>query len=46
MFNFYKIQEGMVKSYAQNTKKFYEHLENCDDCQTKLAKMWKHAFEQ
>jgi hypothetical protein len=45
MFNFDKIQEGMVKSYAQNTKKFYDHLENCDDCHTKLAKMWKHAFE-
>ena len=45
MFSFDKIQEGMVKSYAQNTKKFYEHLESCDECQTKLAKMWKHAFE-
>jgi hypothetical protein len=45
MFNFDKIQEGMVKSYAQNTKKFYEHLEKCDECQSKLAQIWKHAFE-
>jgi len=45
MFNFDKIQEGVVKSYAQNTKKFYEHLEKCDECQSKLAQIWKHAFE-
>jgi len=40
-----KIQEGMIKSYTQNTKKFYDHLETCDECQSKLAKIWKHAFE-
>ena len=45
MFDSDKIQEEMVKSYAQNTKKFYEHLEKCGECQTKMAQIWKHVSE-
>jgi len=45
MFNSDKIEEGMVKQYASNTKKFYEHLEECEECQSKLASIWKHTYE-
>ena len=44
MFNFDKAQEGMVKAYASNTKKFYEHLENCEECRIKLSQIWNHVY--
>ncbi len=38
-------QEMMLKEYANNSKKFYEHILNCDVCRRKLAEIWKHLYE-
>jgi len=38
-------QEMMVKEYANNSRKFYEHILNCETCRRKLAEIWKHLYE-
>ena len=42
----FKAQEMMLKEYAHNSKKFYEHILSCDLCRHKLAEIWKHLYEQ
>ncbi len=39
-------QEQMIKEYASNSKKFYEHIESCDECRAKLAEIWGHTYSQ
>ncbi len=38
-------QEMMVKEYANNSRKFYEHILDCETCRRKLAEIWKHLYE-
>jgi len=38
-------QEMMVKEYANNSRKFYEHILSCEICRRKLAEIWKHLYE-
>lgn len=39
-------QEQLVKEYVNNAKKFYEHIEGCESCSTKLAEIWQHVYKQ
>lgn len=38
-------QEHMVKEFASNSKKFYDHILNCDSCRSKLADIWLHTYQ-
>ena len=38
-------QEMMIKEYANNSRKFYEHVLSCETCRRKLAEIWKHLYE-
>jgi len=37
-------QGKMVKEYVSNTKKFYDHLENCESCRKKMSDIWHHVY--
>ena len=37
-------QMHMVKEYVGNAKKFYDHLEICEDCRKKMAEIMKHVY--
>lgn len=39
-----EAQMHMVKEYVNNAKKFYDHLETCEDCRKKLAEIMKHVY--
>ena len=41
----FAAQEMMLKEYANNSKKFYEHILSCEACRKKLAEIWKHLYE-
>lgn len=41
----FAAQEMMLKEYANNSKKFYEHILSCETCRRKLAEIWKHLYE-
>ncbi|MFB5598343.1 MAG: hypothetical protein ACE5RJ_04945 [Nitrosopumilaceae archaeon] len=41
----FAAQEMMLKEYANNSKKFYEHILSCESCRKKLAEIWKHLYE-
>lgn len=41
----FAAQELMLKEYASNSKKFYEHILSCETCRRKLAEIWKHLYE-
>lgn len=41
----FTAQEMMLKEYANNSKKFYEHILSCEECRKKLAEIWKHLYE-
>ncbi len=38
-------QERVVKEFANNSKKFYEHILDCDSCRSKLADIWLHTYQ-
>ena len=40
-----KAQSLMIKEYANNSKKFYEHILSCEVCRLKLAEIWKHLYQ-
>lgn len=40
-----EAQALMINEYANNSKKFYEHILNCNTCRLKLAEIWKHLYE-
>jgi len=37
-------QGQMVKEYADNAKKFYDHLGNCESCRKKMTEIWQHVY--
>jgi len=37
-------QGQMVKEYVDNTKKFYDHLGNCESCRKKMTEIWQHVY--
>jgi len=37
-------QGQMVKEYVSNAKKFYDHLETCEDCRKKMAEIMQHVY--
>lgn len=37
-------QMHMVKEYVGNAKKFYDHLEGCEECRKKMAEIMKHVY--
>lgn len=37
-------QMHMVKEYVNNAKKFYDHLQNCEDCRKKMAEIMQHVY--
>jgi hypothetical protein len=41
----FRAQEIALKEYANNSKKFYEHILSCEACRKKLAEIWKHLYE-
>ena len=40
-----QAQSLMIKEYANNSKKFYEHILSCEVCRLKLAEIWKHLYQ-
>jgi len=38
-------QEMMIKEYANNSRKFYEHVLSCETCRRKLVEIWNHLYE-